>query len=161
VEFGPKARHAKDCTSSGRRTAEQAECPSLEFVNILTVVGCELSSRCRSHPVHDVDRGDHTEAASAEAHRCCLRRDACAAALSLFDHLVGRVIDDLGIRQAEHRGRFEIDNQVNCWTGKVAGFSPMGASGVATRHHKLAANYLAFVQLASVRIWLRASKSTP
>ena len=32
---------------------------------------------------------------------------------------------------------------------------------VATRYDKLAANYLAFVKLASIRIWLRANKSTP
>jgi transposase len=32
---------------------------------------------------------------------------------------------------------------------------------VATRYDKLAANYLAFVKLASIRIWLRASESTP
>jgi transposase len=31
---------------------------------------------------------------------------------------------------------------------------------VATRYHKLAANYLAFVKLASIRIWLRANEST-
>jgi transposase len=31
---------------------------------------------------------------------------------------------------------------------------------VATRYDKLAANYLAFVQLASIRLWLRANKST-
>jgi transposase len=31
---------------------------------------------------------------------------------------------------------------------------------VATRHDKLAANYLTFVQLASIRLWLRANKST-
>ena len=31
---------------------------------------------------------------------------------------------------------------------------------VATRYDKLAANYLAFVKLASIRIWLRANKST-
>jgi transposase len=31
---------------------------------------------------------------------------------------------------------------------------------VATRYDKLAANYLAFVKLASIRIWLRASEST-
>jgi len=30
---------------------------------------------------------------------------------------------------------------------------------VATRHDKLAANYLAFVQLASIRLWLRANES--
>ena len=32
---------------------------------------------------------------------------------------------------------------------------------VATRYDKLAANYLAFVKLASIRIWLRAHESTP
>jgi transposase len=31
---------------------------------------------------------------------------------------------------------------------------------VATRYDKLAANYLAFVKLASIRIWLRAYEST-
>jgi transposase len=32
---------------------------------------------------------------------------------------------------------------------------------VATRYDKLAANYLAFVQLASVRLGLRVNESTP
>jgi transposase len=32
---------------------------------------------------------------------------------------------------------------------------------VATRYGKLAANYLAFIKLASIRIWLRAYESTP
>jgi hypothetical protein len=32
-------------------------------------------------------------------------------------------------------------------------------SGVATRYDKLAANYLAFVQLASIRLWLRVNES--
>jgi len=32
---------------------------------------------------------------------------------------------------------------------------------VATRYDKLAANYLAFAKLASIRIWLRANESTP
>jgi hypothetical protein len=32
---------------------------------------------------------------------------------------------------------------------------------VATRYDKLAANYLAFVKLASIRIWLRANQSAP
>jgi hypothetical protein len=30
---------------------------------------------------------------------------------------------------------------------------------VATRYDKLAANYLAFIQLASIRLWLRANES--
>jgi transposase len=30
----------------------------------------------------------------------------------------------------------------------------------ATRYDKLAANYLAFVKVASIRIWLRANEST-
>ncbi len=32
---------------------------------------------------------------------------------------------------------------------------------VATRYDKLASNYLAFIQLASVRLWLRVNESTP
>ena len=32
---------------------------------------------------------------------------------------------------------------------------------VATRYDKLAANYLAFIKLASIRVWLRANKSAP
>ena len=32
---------------------------------------------------------------------------------------------------------------------------------VATRYDQLAANYLAFVKLASIRIWLRANESAP
>ena len=32
---------------------------------------------------------------------------------------------------------------------------------IATRYDKIAANYLAFVKLASIRIWLRAYESTP
>lgn len=31
---------------------------------------------------------------------------------------------------------------------------------IATRYGKLAANYLAFVQLASIRMWLRVNEST-
>jgi transposase len=32
---------------------------------------------------------------------------------------------------------------------------------IAKRYDKLAANYLAFIKLASIRIWLRAYESTP
>ena len=32
---------------------------------------------------------------------------------------------------------------------------------IPTRYDKLAANYLAFIKLASIRIWLRANESTP
>ena len=32
---------------------------------------------------------------------------------------------------------------------------------IATRYDKLAANYLAFIKLASIRIWLRANESMP
>lgn len=32
---------------------------------------------------------------------------------------------------------------------------------VATLYDKLAANYLAFIQLASIRLWLRVNESTP
>jgi transposase len=32
---------------------------------------------------------------------------------------------------------------------------------IATRYDKLAANYLAFIQLASIRLWLRVNESAP
>jgi transposase len=32
---------------------------------------------------------------------------------------------------------------------------------IATRYDKLAANYLAFVQLATIRLWLRVNEYTP
>jgi len=32
---------------------------------------------------------------------------------------------------------------------------------IATRYDKLAANYLAFVKLASIRLWLRVNESAP
>lgn len=32
---------------------------------------------------------------------------------------------------------------------------------LATRYDKLAANYIAFIQLASIRLWLRVNESTP
>ena len=32
---------------------------------------------------------------------------------------------------------------------------------VATRYDRLAANYLAFIKLASIRLWLRTYESTP
>jgi hypothetical protein len=32
---------------------------------------------------------------------------------------------------------------------------------VASRYDRLAANYLAFIKLAAIRVWLRAYKSTP
>jgi len=32
---------------------------------------------------------------------------------------------------------------------------------IATHYDKLAANYLAFIKLASIRLWLRTHESTP
>jgi transposase len=52
-----------------------------------------------------------------------------------------------------------ISIEPGIWSsGSSAGSST--ARRVATRYDKLAANYLAFVQLASIRLWLRANEST-
>jgi len=37
--------------------------------------------------------------------------------------------------------------------------APWRCRRIATRYDKLAANYLAFVQLASIRLWLRVNES--
>ena len=42
----------------------------------------------------------------------------------------------------------------------VERFSTGSSSAVGSQYDKLAANYLAFVQLASIRLWLRANEST-
>jgi transposase len=40
-------------------------------------------------------------------------------------------------------------------------FSTRSNKRVATRYDQLAVNYMAFIKLASIRIWLRAHESTP
>jgi transposase len=42
-----------------------------------------------------------------------------------------------------------------------AGASKLDSGCIATRYDKLAANYLAFIKLASIRLWLRNYESTP
>ena len=72
--------------------------------------------------------------------------------------------------------RFHFDPQVDILQGEPICFSPYlyrarnlverffnrvkHCRRVATRYDKLAANYLAFVQLASIRLWLRVNEST-
>lgn len=51
-----------------------------------------------------------------------------------------------------HRAR----NQVERFFNRIKQCRP-----VATRYDKLAENFLAFVKLAAVRVWLRVNESTP
>jgi transposase len=44
---------------------------------------------------------------------------------------------------------------------KLAWTSGAVPTRVVTRYDKLAANYLAFVKLACIRLWLRVYESTP
>ena len=65
------------------------------------------------------------------------------------------------------RGHTQIEagslvRQQGAWpniTPKRNGKDSICFSPVATRYDKLAANYLAFIKLASIRIWLRANES--
>ena len=45
------------------------------------------------------------------------------------------------------------------WSGSSTRSKQCGCLG--TRYARLAANYLAFIELASIRLWLRAYESTP
>ena len=47
-------------------------------------------------------------------------------------------------------------NRIECFFNRIK-----QCRRVATRYDKLASNYLAFVQLASIRLWLRAYESSP
>ena len=51
----------------------------------------------------------------------------------------------------------EFGPYTSCYNRLFAG---VGLGG-ATRYDKLAADYLAFFQLASIRLWLRVNQSTP
>jgi hypothetical protein len=46
-------------------------------------------------------------------------------------------------------------------TGASNELTDFKGAAIATRYDKLAANYLAFVKPAAIRIWLRAHDSTP
>jgi len=50
---------------------------------------------------------------------------------------------------------FKARNRIECFFNKMKHFRR-----IATRYDKLAANYLAALKLASVRLWLRAYEST-
>jgi hypothetical protein len=53
---------------------------------------------------------------------------------------------------------WRYEGSLPCWNGQCS-WQPQRR--VATRYDKLAANYLAFIKLASIRIWLRTYESTP
>jgi transposase len=52
------------------------------------------------------------------------------------------------------------DRRVLSGIFRVLRLARHGSICVATRYDKLAANYLAFVQLASIRLWLRVTEPT-
>jgi transposase len=75
-----------------------------------------------------------------------------------------------GGRLREHAARAQRPvNQYStnpCFSKKGAAFERFfnkikQCRRVATRYDKLAANYLAYIQLASIRLWLRVNESTP
>ena len=54
------------------------------------------------------------------------------------------------------RDLYRLRNRVERFFNKLKQFRR-----IATRYEKLAANYLAMIKLATIRIWLRANESTP
>jgi hypothetical protein len=75
---------------------------------------------------------------------------------TVFDHLVGSPDQGGWHRKADSLGYALIYNLIERFFNKIK-----QCRRVATRYDKLAANYLAFVKLASIRIWLRANEATP
>jgi hypothetical protein len=58
----------------------------------------------------------------------------------------------------------EVGQSLPKWVSAACPVEPagnLGNAGAATRYDKLAANHLAFIKLASIRIWLRANESAP
>lgn len=54
------------------------------------------------------------------------------------------------------RDLYRLRNRVERFFNKLKQFRR-----IATRYEKLAANYLAMIKIATIRIWLRANESTP
>ncbi len=66
-------------------------------------------------------------------------------------------------RYSQHNRKREeradhLAQECNSWFGGIN--KTKHCRRIATRYDKLAANYLAFVQLASIRLWLRVNEST-
>jgi len=59
-------------------------------------------------------------------------------------------------RKAETKSEYRARNLVERFFNKIK-----QCRWVATRYDKLAANYLAFIQLASIRLWLRVTECMP
>ena len=51
---------------------------------------------------------------------------------------------------------YRLRNRVERFFNKLKQFRR-----IATRYEKIAANYLAMIKIATIRIWLRANESTP
>jgi transposase len=81
-----------------------------------------------------------------------LDQAACPTARSLGEHSAETKSDPICFSPYLYRARNLIERFFN----KIK-----QCRRVATRYDKLAANYLAFIKLASIRIWLRANESTP
>src|SRR5438309_7415698 len=62
------------------------------------------------------------------------------------------LVKALNLRNAVHVGHSTGGGEVARYIGRH------GTERVATRYDKLAANYLAFIQLSSIRLWLRSYK---
>ena len=59
-------------------------------------------------------------------------------------------------RHSFNRDLYRLRNRIGRFFNKLRQFRR-----IATRHEKLAANYLAMIKIATIRIWLRANESTP
>jgi transposase len=67
-----------------------------------------------------------------------------------------------GLGPTFHRSKIARTRSASALTStRRATWSSGQCRRIATRYDKLAANYLAFIKLASIRIWLRAYESTP
>jgi len=69
------------------------------------------------------------------------------------------IIPDRSSAKTPHafsRDLYRLRNRVERFFNKLKQFRR-----IATRYEKLAANYLAMIQIATIRIWLRVNESTP
>jgi hypothetical protein len=115
----------------------------LVLIARLTGIAC---SRSQASAMSD-------DAARRSRIRCRLDQGACPPARSMGEHSPETKSQKPDLLQPVSISRSQPDRT---FFNKIK-----QCRRVATRYDKLAANYLAFVKVASIRIWLRANESAP
>jgi hypothetical protein len=141
----PTPQHSNPPSPPGRRVGVWTP-RQIRFGSYATGPDQQQVRRCPLCPTNDLTRGSWI--------RRGLDQGACPPARSTGEH--SAETKSQKTRSASARIRIARATCFERFFNKIK-----QCRRIATRYDKLAANYLAFVKLASIRIWLRANEPTP